>query len=63
MEDPRTEDIIADAKRAYDSLWSIIKLPAIVTTAIILLTAKVRISPTKIARSFSLSSQLPVFHL
>ncbi|XP_043270716.1 acetyl-coenzyme A transporter 1 [Venturia canescens] len=44
VEDPRTEDIIADAKRAYDSLWSIMKLPTIITTAVILLTAKIGFS-------------------
>ena len=39
--DNRTAAIIGDIRHAYNTLWSIMKLPTIKTMALILLTAKV----------------------
>lgn len=45
--DNRSNEIIGDIKHAYDSLWSIMKLPTIKTLALILLTAKVELNVFK----------------
>lgn len=37
----QTDDLLEDIKQSYKLLWSTMKLPAIKTTALILLTAKV----------------------